>query len=72
MHSSGSALQHIHLVDFKSAPIPIPPIDHQLSLVDRIRRTEKALDTCEHHINATQRMRVELMKHLITAEITHV
>lgn len=37
MHASGSALKHIHLVDFKSAPIPFPDdLEEQDRLLQRV------------------------------------
>jgi restriction endonuclease S subunit len=39
---SGSALKHIHLVDFRASLIPVPPIEEQDAIVQTIRQIDSA------------------------------
>ena len=72
MHSSGSALKHIHLVDFRSAPIPVPPLDRQIYLINGVRHAEKALEDCEHHIDIVRHTKSALMREIIAGEPAYV
>jgi len=40
--ASGSALKHIHLVDFRAAKMPVPPYAEQVSISNAVKDTEAA------------------------------
>lgn len=40
--ASGSALKHIHLVDFRAARMPVPPYAEQVSISNAVKDTEAA------------------------------
>lgn len=42
--TSGSALKHIHLVDFRSTQVPLPPLDVQVRFVTQLGRLSASLE----------------------------
>ena len=52
--SAGSALKHIHIRDFKTAPVPVLPMQTQLNHVKRLQSLESLAQRATEHVESTQ------------------
>lgn len=65
--TSGSALKHIHLVDFRSAPIRVPSLDSQRMIVETIRKCEMAIASAYSQRQRSENLKRCLMNELLSA-----
>ncbi|HYV06011.1 MAG TPA: restriction endonuclease subunit S [Blastocatellia bacterium] len=61
---SGSALKHIHLIDFRSAPFHLIPLEEQIGRVERFQVLEAASAALKRTLDAISRVRDSLIAHL--------
>lgn len=54
---SGSALKHIHLVDFRESLIPVPSLCEQQAIVATIRAVDQSYQRCLSEENVAKRLR---------------
>lgn len=67
-NQTGSAIRHIHLIDLRSARMPLPPLNDQRRLVEWIREAEVARDGERQTVSATRYMAIVLRETLLRKE----
>jgi type I restriction enzyme S subunit len=60
--TSGSALKHIHLVDFRQTTLPVPPLAIQEEIVRKARLLESGLSDLANRRAAASRIRTEVLR----------
>jgi type I restriction enzyme S subunit len=63
---SGSALKHIHLVDFRACLIPIPPLQEQEAIVAVLREVDASHRRCLSQESTTKTARNAFLTHLLS------
>jgi type I restriction enzyme S subunit len=62
---AGSALQHIHLVDCRSAPIPRRALEDQREIATEVETAERALDALEAQLASLKALKQGLLAKLL-------
>jgi type I restriction enzyme S subunit len=60
--TSGSALKHIHLVDFRQTTMPVPALANQKQIVERVQHLEKGLLSLKQRKTSAERVRYEIFR----------
>lgn len=66
--TSGSAIKHIHLVDFRSTEIPLPPLSKQEEIADRISKVDSSRIRAIQKLNASKKLIGDIGNRLIQGE----
>lgn len=70
--TSGSALKHIHLIDFRQTIIPLPTLKEQNYLVGLIRATEKSYLISLNAEEEMRNLKLNILNHVFDNEVAHV
>lgn len=62
---AGSALKHIHLVDFRGSVIPVPPLGEQEAIAGVIREADSAFRSCLSEEASARQLRRACLTHLL-------
>lgn len=66
--TSGSALKHIHLVDFRRTMVPVPPLADQQRIVDALRSIDSASQSASDAVLAVRALQKRLLRELGEAQ----
>jgi type I restriction enzyme S subunit len=69
LNQAGSALKHIHLIDLRSSWIPLPSLEEQLAIVERIRSIDDLINYSLSQLNSLSQIKQGLMQDLLTGRV---
>jgi type I restriction enzyme S subunit len=67
--TSGSAIKHIHLVDFRSTEIPLPPLPRQEEIVERISEIDSSRIRALQKLNASKKLFGDIGNRMVQGDI---
>jgi type I restriction enzyme S subunit len=67
--NAGMALKHIHLVDLRATPCPVPPLAEQREISEAIRSVCSRIVAEKEHLAAVSATKSALMSVLLTGEV---
>jgi len=67
--NAGLALKHIHLVDLRATPCPIPPLAEQVEIADALRSIGNRIAAEKMGLDVLREVKAALMSVLLTGEV---
>jgi type I restriction enzyme S subunit len=61
----GAALKHLHLIDLRNLPLPLPPLAEQHRIVAKVHALMALCDRLEANLTATAATRRRLLEALL-------
>lgn len=68
----GAALKHLHLVDLRKLPVPLPPLEEQVRIVSKLKDVMALCDRLENAIKYRDNMGEKLLNSVIRDAVEHV